>query len=209
MKLILISSPTDINEEIETIHSLFEKGLDCFHLRKPEKTEKEFEDYIRKINPKYYKRIVIHSQYHLLSKYNLKGMHIPEALIKVEQIKDLQKAVKKRGLCVSVSVHSIDTIYQCKSYDYVFLSPVFDSISKEGYSSRIDLNAFMQKKEASIFQTQVIGLGGVSKENITLISDAGLDGAALLGSIWIKENKEERVKEFLDIKSVIVQLSEK
>jgi thiamine-phosphate pyrophosphorylase len=209
MKLILISNPTDLNEEVETIHSLFEKGLECFHLRKPEKTKKEFEDYLRKVNPKFYNRIVIHSNYHLLSKYNLKGMHIPEALIKEDKIKDLQKAVKTRGLSVSASVHSIDTIKQCKSYDYIFLSPVFDSISKKGYSSNIDLNTFMQKKEASTFPTKVIGLGGVSKENITLLSDVGFDGAALLGSIWLKEKKEERVKEFVNINSVIVQLTDK
>jgi thiamine-phosphate pyrophosphorylase len=106
-------------------------------------------------------------------------------------------------------VHSIDTINQCKSYDYIFLSPVFDSISKKGYSSNIDLNTFMQKKEASTFPTKVIGLGGVSKENITLLSDVGFDGAALLGSIWLKEKKEERVKEFVNINSVIVQLTDK
>lgn len=209
MKLILISNPTDLNEEIETIHSLFENGLECFHLRKPEKNEKRLEEFLRKINPKFYKRIVIHSHYHFLSKYNLKGMHIPEALINEDKIKELQNAVKKRGLSVSTSVHSFDAVYQCKSYDYIFLSPVFDSISKQGYSSKIDLNTFIQKMETSSFPTKVIGLGGVSKENITLLSDAGFDGAALLGSIWLKENKEERVKEFLDIKSVIVQQTDK
>lgn len=70
---------------------------------------------------------------------------------------------------------------------YCFLSPIFDSISKQGYQAKFDKNelkSFLKKKRT----IKVIGLGGVTLENYTELLDLGFDGGAFLGSIWEKYN---------------------
>jgi phosphoribosylformimino-5-aminoimidazole carboxamide ribonucleotide (ProFAR) isomerase len=68
---------------------------------------------------------------------------------------------------------------------YCFLSPIFDSISKEGYKANFEkeaLKQFLQKER----QIKVIALGGVTAQNYNEIIEMGFDGGAFLGSIWSK-----------------------
>jgi thiamine-phosphate pyrophosphorylase len=41
MKVIVISNPTVIQNEANLINDLFNEGLSCFHLRKPNASEAE------------------------------------------------------------------------------------------------------------------------------------------------------------------------
>lgn len=68
------------------------------------------------------------------------------------------------------------------SCDYVFLSPIFDSISKQGYKA-----AFTPEQiEAAqgIIDQQVVALGGMSLERVPLVRGMGFGGAAFLGDVW-------------------------
>ena len=68
---------------------------------------------------------------------------------------------------------------------YCFLSPIFDSISKEGYKANFDkleLKEFLAKDR----KTKVIALGGLTEENYLEVLELGFDGGAFLGSVWNK-----------------------
>lgn len=82
MKLILLSHPTKILKEPQLVEALFEKGLEYFHLRKPEYSKEEVEDYLSAIPSKYHSRIVLHSCFELAEKYNLKGIHLNSKSVK-------------------------------------------------------------------------------------------------------------------------------
>jgi thiamine-phosphate pyrophosphorylase len=134
-----------------------------------------------------YKRIVIHSHYKLIEKYNLKGIHLTEWFIRdagLHEVKELITIAHQRRLSVSGSFHSIEDLENLQlKLDYIFLGPVFDSISKEGYKSKInisDATTFLQKRK----RFEVFAIGGISSDNIKSLETAGFDGAALLGSIW-------------------------
>ena len=73
--------------------------------------------------------------------------------------------------------------------DYVFLSPIYDSISKEGYSSAYPFDTLQKAQQAGIIDSKVIALGGISLEHLPEIASLGFGGAALLGDIW--QQKEE------------------
>ena len=46
---------------------------------------------------------------------------------------------RNKGFTVSTSTHNIDEVKQSQNYcDYVFVSPIFDSISKSGYLANKD-----------------------------------------------------------------------
>ncbi|MFA4852318.1 MAG: hypothetical protein WC868_02965 [Bacteroidales bacterium] len=44
-KLIVITSPEPVNNEFEIINSLFNEGLECLHVRKPDYDLPELEHY--------------------------------------------------------------------------------------------------------------------------------------------------------------------
>lgn len=203
-RVIVISNPTDLENEHERIHSLFENGLKYFHLRKPEKSRDELEGFLRKINPKYYKRIVIHSHYSLIEKYNLKGIHFPERLLQEESALELIKPLQRKGCSVSCSIHSIDYVSTSKTFNYMFLSPVFDSISKQDYKGMIDLDAVKLASQNTTIK--LIALGGITATTFTdKISNAGFHGVALLGAIWNK-SQEEATQELITIQSIASKL---
>jgi thiamine-phosphate pyrophosphorylase len=191
MKLKVISFPENISNEADHVQRLFNAGLETFHLRKPWSDEKEFEETLRQLPPLFYKKIMIHSHYKLVEKYNLQGIHLAAWFMKNASEPELQQVIasaRERKLTVSGSFHRVEELEKLTlKLDYVFLGPVFNSISKKDYFSKIDLEqaaAFLQKRR----RFEVIALGGIDQSNIHQVKDAGFDGVALLGSIWKDSN---------------------
>lgn len=60
------------------------------------------------------------------------------------------------------------------------LSPIFDSISKNGYRSAFDLDEIKDM----ITGRHVTALGGVTPDAFPILREKGFSGAALLGYIW-------------------------
>ena len=77
-------------------------------------------------------------------------------------------------------------------YDYVFISPVFDSISKQGYKAAIDPAGRGQLAQWARQHTttlpRIVALGGVNAACIPALLEHGFDGAALLGAVWESDN---------------------
>src|ERR1700746_3780497 len=137
MKLIVISNPTDLINEQEIVCSLFEAGLECFHVRKPAFSKEGIQKYIRRFSSIHQNKIFIHDEF-----------------LKFHSIEEMEKNNKK--------------------YEYAFLSPVFDSISKEGYKSKFDLN---ELKSSLLFRKETKGevyaLGGIDEDKIEIINELG------------------------------------
>ena len=87
-----------------------------------------------------------------------------------------------RGL-VSRSCHSLAEVETYKpSCDYLFLSPIFPSLSKEGYGSGFSLEELRAAR--NIIDGKVIALGGIDPERIRQLSDLPFGGVAVLGALW-------------------------
>lgn len=182
MKLIVVTRPTYFVEEDKIITALFDEGLDILHLRKPETAPIYAERLLTLIPEKYRKRIVVHGHFYLKEEYKLKGIHLNH--------RNPTAPENYSGL-ISTSCHSIAEVAEKKSaFDYVFLSPVFDSISKEGYLSQYTPEQIREAVKSGIIDRHVIALGGVDADNIQQIKDFGFGGAAVLGDLWNKFNPE-------------------
>ena len=84
---------------------------------------------------------------------------------------------------ISRSCHSLEEIIEYKPVcDYVFLSPIFQSISKEGYGSGFSLDGLRNAK--GIIDDKVIALGGICPRTITKLKDIPFGGVAVLGALW-------------------------
>ena len=177
--LVVITPETNHLKEIEIITFLFESGLELLHIRKPSYTEEELREYILSIPRKFHKKIVIHSYYKLTKEFSFKGIHLTEKARKSKRINaDLK--------IISTSFHSVEEILKSRrKYKYIFLSPIFDSISKKGYKSNfnlLDLEFFLKKRK------NVVALGGINTDNIKAVKQIGFCGAAILGALWESEN---------------------
>ena len=191
MNHIVISSPNELEKEVPQVIGLFKAGLKIYHLRKPKFTKQQMAQYINEIPTKYHNRIMLHSFHKLAAKHKLRGVHLSKRHKKKgfkNKIKIKWFLIKNPSLKVSTSFHSISSLKQDKrNYDYVMISPVFDSISKKGYSAAFNLKTLtvaIQKSEKN-----VLALGGINAENVSQVKELGFYGFALLGSIWNSELK--------------------
>lgn len=195
MKLILVTSFDTILYEHYLINLLFCEGLEYLHLRKRDYTEEEMEEYIQQIAPPFRKHVILHSHFHLIQKYELKGAHFtkdscPDDLLPDSNISTLTKPFTH----LSFSLHTIAEIKSLPNiYDYIFLSPVFDSISNQGFNSRFqpgDLKAYLYQ---DIERPEIIALSGIMPENIDKAMELGFDGVAMLGHIWTPFERDQNL----------------
>jgi thiamine-phosphate pyrophosphorylase len=188
-KLIVITPEQNYPKEIKLITSLFEQGLPLLHVRKPNAHADELREYIQSIPKQFHKKVVIHSHYKLAKEFNLKGIHLTEKVRK-SGFRDTRLKI------ISTSFHATkDVLKSRRKYEYVFLSPVFDSISKQGYTSNFtsdELNVFLKKTKQ-----RVIALGGINDKNIKISKQVNFSGAAVLGYIWESKKPVECYKKLL------------
>jgi thiamine-phosphate pyrophosphorylase len=201
MKLIVISNPTNLNNEHTLLSSLFENGLEYFHLRKPDFTSDEMEAYLQQIPAEYLSKIVLHSHHHLVDKYSLKGKHKTTANTSEISVKQLLVDERRVENFISTSFHSVEEILACDyNYEYAFLSPIFDSISKKGYTSKFNQSELKSFLSTHGKKMELIALGGINEETVHQAIDLGFDGIAVLGAIW---NSKNPVKHFVNMHKLL------
>jgi thiamine-phosphate pyrophosphorylase len=191
--LIVITPEKKHPKEIEIICMLFKNGLSTLHVRKPGLAKDELKTYLQEIPKQFHKRVVIHAHYELLKEFNLKGAHLTEeAKISFNKVSFLKKEKLK---IISASFHNYKDILKSRRiYEYVLLSPIFNSISKQGYKSNFDLD---ELKHLLKRKKNIIALGGIHSKNIKNLKKTGFYGAAVLGSIWESKNPVKNYKELV------------
>ncbi|MEQ3691486.1 MAG: thiamine phosphate synthase, partial [Flavobacterium sp.] len=73
--MIVISNPTKITNEINIINSLFEEGMELFHIRKPDYSKEEIRFYLSEINSKYFPQLVLHQHHDLAEEFKIERLH--------------------------------------------------------------------------------------------------------------------------------------
>ncbi len=185
MKLILITPPKFFIEEDKILTTLFEEGLDILHLRKPDTPPMYSERLLSLIPEQYHKRIVTHDHFYLKEEFNLMGVHLNN--------RNPNIPLNYKGH-VSCSCHSLEEVKQKKAhFNYVFMSPIFDSISKKEYLSNFSADELKKASKEGLIDKKVIALGGINGQNIQTIKKYGFGGAALLGDIWDRYDEHETV----------------
>ena len=185
--VVLIAPEKDIKNEIDILHQLFKAGLEYYHLRKPTKNIEQYAEYLNQIDTKYHHKIVVHQFHELTKDYRLKGIHFQELKRQKLTLKALETIKKKQNISMSSSFHSTEDLKDFGfNFDYHFLSPVFTSISKQGYEGRgFNVNHINKL---------VIGVGGVSIKNLSSFTKLGYQGVGVLGGIW---NSDTPVENFM------------
>ena len=178
-------SPYQITLKItQQIQTMFAMGLKVCHLR-CKKADAVY--FLNQISTKYHQNIVLHEYIDLQEKYDVKGVHLKSFQRKrfsFEKLLSYAKYLQNKGKTLSSSFHCLEEIENFSKipFDYVFLGPVFDSISKQNYKAKkIGLQTFSKP-------FKMVALGGITFENQKKALEKGFDDVASLGSIWNENN---------------------
>ncbi len=151
------------------------------HLRHPENSPEEIEDIIREIPTCWHDRLTLHDNYDLAERFAIGGLHLNS------RNPELSHKFKNKHLRISRACHTLVEIEQFSEsdnppYDYLTLSPIFDSISKPNYKANFqleDLKEILQR-----IPVKIIALGGVNPYKFEILKNTGFGGAAMLGYFW-------------------------
>lgn len=185
MKIVIITPEVDVHHEVASITSLIEAGI-MVHVRKKNKTTEELIDYINQFPIKMRSQMSIHGFHALAEPMKIGGIHLSS--------NENTVAVDHWPGRVSKSLHNLHELDNdaYNSFNYCFISPVFDSISKKGYKSTFikgELKAKLTNRKTTF---PVFALGGVSTKKFNEIQDLNFDGAAILGNFWKIKDLQSR-----------------
>ena len=182
--VIVISNPTPVEQEHKIINALFDEGLSIFHLRKMDYSSKELHHLIIKINREHHSKIAFHQHHELAIDAGSKRLHFTEQERK-KHLAEIEN-FKKGEFSLSTSIHHVAAYASLPDvFDYCFLAPVFNSISKPELQSIITHDFELPPRS----HTKIIALGGISSTGIPDVKKYDFDGIAALGSIWQEPDK--------------------
>lgn len=172
---VAITPPYIYPGEPDAIGSLLRSGdYDYVHIRKPDASEAATRELVSAIDPSLRGLLALHDHYHLANEMHCGGIHL-----------NRRNPLPPAGWAgrISRSCHSTSELYESAGCDYVFLSPVYPSISKPGYSSALldDPELPGTLRSARI---PVVALGGVTADRFEALKWLGFSGAAMLGATW-------------------------
>lgn len=173
---IAITHPQMLLNEADTIVRLLEAGVDYCHIRKPNVADDQVLRLLEAVPSNYHHRLTIHYHHHLQKTVMMGGLHESKGY-----------SIDGYGNTrISKSCHSIKEVASLEGdYNYLFLSPIFNSISKESYCSSFDHSELARFLKHPLSTTHnVIALGGISADTASQARNLGFSGYALLGALW-------------------------
>lgn len=176
MKIIAITTPMADENDLCLIRGLLDSGVETLHLRKPDADIHYCRSLLKELTWQQRNRIIIHNFAQLYGEFSLKGIHINR---NIKSLPYDYKGFKTR------SCHSFEEIKEYKNgYDYLFLSPIFNSISKVGYKSGFTPQELQKASADGIIDNKVIALGGVTFDSIPYLEELNFGGVAMIGGIY-------------------------
>ncbi|MBQ7819542.1 MAG: thiamine phosphate synthase [Bacteroidales bacterium] len=196
MKTIIITAEKPLKNEFKYIEAILDEGIDNIQIRKPLSIDNSIRLILDNIKEEYHSRIILNGRFSLIDTYkNIGGIH---ANSRNNIIPENFKGIK------GYSCHTIKEVESKKEiFDYMFLSPIYDSISKEGYKANFSFTELKDATKEGIISEKVYALGGITPDKIPQIKDLGFGGVVFMGYIWNSSDINEIIRKIKLIKSYI------
>ena len=176
MKLILLTHPDFFIQEHIILDAMFEEGLDMLHILKPNSEPIFCERLLKLMDKGWRKKIVTHEHFYLKNEFKLHGIHLSQ--------RNPEPPAKYRGH-VSCSCFSMEEVVRRKpKCDYVFLSQIYDGITKPDFKSSFSELELQDATSHGIIDSKVMAFGGISLDNIDNLKSYGFGGVVIFVDIW-------------------------
>lgn len=189
MKLIIITSPVTMAGEVHIISELISSGIFRVHFRRPAWSDDEARIFLSSLSDDCLPHIVLHDHHSLAHEFPIGGLHLNHR--HPTPPSDFSGSLSR-------SCHSFQEVIDHKDEcDYLFLSPIFNSISKKGVYSAFSEQDLTNASKAGIIDSKVFALGGISQKKIECLREWSFGGVAILGDFWAR-TESEKWKTYID-----------
>jgi len=179
-KLHYISGGNSPKEQLDNIQKACTSGAELVQLRLKNVSEKKFlklANDAREITAHYQTRLLINDHYKIAKDVKADGVHLGK--------KDSCPTIARRYLYTwQIIGGTANTFQDCeilleKEVDYISLGPFRFTTTKDNLPPVIGLNGYSAIIDALHTETPIIGVGGITTEDVTAILATGISGLAV------------------------------
>ena len=186
---------------VEIARKVAEGGADVIQLRDKARTSKDMLSIalqIRAITRSSGIRFIMNDRLDLARAAGADGVHLGQEDLPIP----FARRVAPKGFIIGTSVRTVEEamIAESEGADYIALSPIFDTPTKSDAGPGKGLEALKVIKSA--VSIPVIAIGGICKDNVRQVMDAGADGVAVISAIV---GQKDIVKATAEMRSLIYQ----
>ena len=184
---------------VEIARKVAEGGADVIQLRDKARTGKDLLSIalqIREIARSSGISFIINDRLDLALASGADGVHLGQEDLPVP----FARRVSPRGFIIGMSVRTVEEalIAETEGADYVALSPIFDTATKSDAGPGKGLERLRVIKSA--VSIPVIAIGGIGKDNVRQVMDAGADGVAVISAVV---GQKDIVKATAEMRSLV------
>ncbi|WP_084172933.1 thiamine phosphate synthase [Methanomicrobium mobile] len=150
-------------------------------------------------NPNYHPLFFVNDNIDVAVKSGANGVHLGQDDMPLSEARRLMP--KSTGFLIGISVGNVEEALRAAAdgADYVALSPVFDTTSKDDAGSGKGLKMLSEIRKAVGNDFPVIAIGGINASNAKSVMDAGSDGCAVISAVLAKPDVTAAVRELRKI----------
>src|SRR3972149_289111 len=148
---------------------------------------------LRRLTSGYGARLFINDRVDVALAVDADGVHLGQNGFSPSDV----KKILGKDKIVGVSTHSVSEAIKAEKSgaDFITLGPVYRTPSKAKYGEPIGLEPL--KKASKALRIPFFGIGGIKKENVKEVLEAGASGVALISAIFAAKNTEKAAAEII------------
>lgn len=197
-KLHYISQGKSPKAHIDNIQKACTSGAELVQLRLKNSAEKEILKYAieaKEITSHFQTRLIINDHYKIAKTIKADGIHLGKT--------DACPTVARKHLYSWQMIGgTANTVQDCealldKEVDYIGLGPFRFTTTKKNLSDTLGLNGYTAIIEALNTKTPIIGIGGITIEDVASLLETGISGIAVSGEITRNFNTIRKFNQLL------------
>ena len=176
------SDGTEKNKFFTDLESALKGGITCFQLREKHIAFDEFlaeAKEVKKLCAKYSVPLIINDSIEIALLSGADGVHVGQDDTNITEA----RKIAGDKLVIGVSAHKVEEalLAEKNGADYLGSGAVFGSRTKSNVHT---LPLETLKNICSSVKIPVVAIGGINKDNITLLAGSGINGVALVSAIF-------------------------
>lgn len=181
MRLTVVTPEQPRPDEARLVSALLEAGIVRINVRHPALSLDGMRRLLDSFDPAVLPYLSLHDCHELAAEYGT-GIHLNSRHPHVP--------VGFAGT-IGRSCHTLTEAAAATDAGYYFISPVFASISKAGYTPSLTVDDLHLAFRRGLLDSRAVALGGVTAQHLPVLRDIGFTGAAISGYLWGAPSEEE------------------
>lgn len=157
-------------------------GVDAVQLREKDLTARELYELAVALQETCQRRevpLLINDRIDVAIAVGAAGVHLPESSFTPEEA----RVLLGNEAILAASTHSASAARAAleRGVDFAVLGPIFETESKRAYGAPLGVDVFHTMHDGSV--ERVVGIGGITPQNVAEVATTGARGIAVIGAI--------------------------